>query len=75
MVGVPTAIPREPRRDVVAVARRREAPISRIAKAFGTSESCLQRWLEIAEVEVGVRSARGVLLCNVRRRGGHGYQH
>jgi transposase-like protein len=32
--------PLEFRRDVVTVARKGEAPLSRIAKDFGTSESC-----------------------------------
>jgi transposase len=43
------------RRDVVAVARKREAPLSRIAKDFGVSEACLHRWLKMAEVEDGLR--------------------
>ena len=51
---MPRAFPAEFRRDVVAVARG-EAPISRIAKDFGVSESCLQRWLKIADVEDGVK--------------------
>jgi len=42
------------RRDVVAVARRGEAPVNRIAKDFGISESGLQRWLKVADVEDGV---------------------
>lgn len=49
------SIPLEFRRDVVAVTRRGEAPISRIAKDFGISESCLQRWLKLADVEDGVK--------------------
>ncbi|XUK61805.1 Transposase [Plantibacter sp. RU18] len=52
---MPDAFPKEFRNDVVAVARRGEAPISRIAKDFGVSESCLQRWLKIADVEDGVK--------------------
>jgi transposase len=52
---VPKAFPKEFRSDVVAVARKGEAPISRIAKDFGISESCLQRWLKIADVEDGVK--------------------
>jgi transposase len=55
MVVVPKAFPVEFRRDVVAVARRGEAPICRIAKDFGILESCLQRWLKIADVEDGVK--------------------
>ena len=39
-------VPLEFRRDVVAVARKGEAPLSRIAKDFGISESCLHRWLK-----------------------------
>ena len=55
MVNVPRAFPLEFRRDVVAVARRGEAPIARIAKDFGISESCLQRWLKVADIEDGVK--------------------
>jgi transposase len=55
MVNVPKAFPKEFRRDVVAVARRGEAPIGRIAKDFGISESCLHRWLKIADVEDGIK--------------------
>jgi transposase len=40
MFVMPKAFPLEFRRDVVAVARKGEAPLSRIAKDFGTSESC-----------------------------------
>jgi transposase-like protein len=36
-------VPIEFRRDVVAVARKGEAPLSQIAKDFGISESCLHR--------------------------------
>jgi transposase len=52
---MPRAFPEEFRRDVVAVARRREAPISQIAKDFGISEACVHRWLKKAEIEDGVR--------------------
>ena len=52
---MPEAFPLEFRRDVVAVARRREAPMSQIAKDFGISESCLHRWVKRAEIEDGVR--------------------
>ncbi len=52
---MPTAFPEEFRRDVVAVARKGETPMSRIAKDFGISESCLHRWVKIAEIEDGVR--------------------
>lgn len=55
MLNVPKPFPPELRRDVVAVARKRDAPIAQIAKDFGISESCLQRWLQQADVEDGVR--------------------
>ncbi len=53
---MPKAFPPEFRRDVVAVARKGEAPLSQIAKDFGISESCLHRWLKIADVDDGVRA-------------------
>ena len=40
---------------MVAVARKGEAPLSQIAKDFGISESCLHRWLKLADVDDGVR--------------------
>ena len=52
---MPKAFPLEFRRDVVAVARKGEAPLSQIAKDFGISESCLHRWLRLADVDDGVR--------------------
>jgi hypothetical protein len=44
MIDMPKAFPIEFRRDVVAVARKGQAPPSQIAKDFGISESCLHRW-------------------------------
>ena len=52
---MPKAFPIEFHRDVVAVARKGEAPLSQIAKDFGISESCLHRWLKLADVDGGVR--------------------
>lgn len=52
---MPKAFPIEFRRDVVAVARKGEAPLAQIAKDFGISESCLHRWLKLAGVDDGVR--------------------
>lgn len=52
---MPAAHPKEFREDVVAVARRGEAPIADIARDFGISESCLRNWLKTADVEDGVR--------------------
>ena len=52
---MPKPFPKEFRQDVVAVARKGEAPVSQIAKDFGISESCLHRWLQVADIEDGVR--------------------
>ena len=52
---MPKAHPKEFRDDVVAIARRGEAPISQIAKDFGISESCLRNRLQAADVEAGKR--------------------
>ena len=52
---MPKAFPLEFRRDVVAVSRQSEAPIAQIARDFGISESCLQRWLKLDDVEEGRR--------------------
>ena len=52
---MPKAFPLEFRRDVVAVARKREAPLSQIAKDFGVSEGCLHRWLKLEDIEDGLR--------------------
>jgi transposase len=55
MVTVPKPYPAEFRRDVVAVARRREATLSQIARDFGISEATLYNWLNKADIEDGVR--------------------
>ena len=52
---MPKALPEEFRRDVVAVARKSDQSIASIARDFGVSESCLQRWLAKADVEDGIR--------------------
>lgn len=52
---MPKAFPLEFRRDVVAVARKSDESIAKVAKSFGISESCLQRWLAQADIEDGVR--------------------
>ena len=56
MSNVPRPHPKEFREDVVAVARRGDAPIKQIARDFGISESCLRNWLQAADVEDGNRS-------------------
>ena len=69
---MPKAFPLEFRRDVVAVARKGQAPVSQVAKDFGISESCLHRWLQQADVEDGVRpgvtSAESAELREVKKR-------
>jgi transposase len=50
---VPTPYPKEFRRDVVAVARQGDQSRAQVARAFGISESCLARWLRIADREDG----------------------
>jgi transposase len=52
---VPKAFPPEFRRDVVAVARKGQESLAQIAKDFGISESCLHRWVKLADIEDGVR--------------------
>lgn len=51
---MPRAFPEEFRRDVIAVARKGEAPLRQIAKDFEISEGCLHRWLKIADRQDGV---------------------
>ena len=52
---MPRPHPEEFRDDVVAVARKGEAPLSEIARDFGISQSCLRNWLAKADVENGRR--------------------
>jgi transposase len=51
---VPKPFPADFRADVIAVARKGEAPLRQIAKDFGISEACLHRWLKIADREDGL---------------------
>ena len=46
---MPTPYPKEFRDDVIAVARKGDQSIAQVAKSFGISESCLHRWVHIAE--------------------------
>ena len=48
---MPSPYPPEFRRDVIAVARRGEQSRAQVARSFGISESCLARWLAIADRE------------------------
>ena len=63
---VPTAVP--PR----CPADTGEAPLSQIAKDFGISESCLHRWLKLADINDGVRpgvpSSESAELRELRKR-------
>ena len=52
---MPKPYPKEFRDDVVAVARKGEAPLKQIAKDFGISEGCLHNWMKAADVEDGKR--------------------
>lgn len=53
---MPKPFPKEFRDDVVAIAMRRESSFAQITKDFGVSESCVQRWVKIAEVDGGRRA-------------------
>ena len=69
---MPKAFPLEFRRDVVAVARKRESTLTQIAKDFGISEACLHRWLKVADVEdrvrPGVTAAEAAELRDAKKR-------
>lgn len=54
---MPQAFPLEFRHDVVAVARKGEAPLSQVARGFAISESCLHRALKLADIDDDVRPA------------------
>ena len=69
---MPKAFPLEFRRDVVAVARKREATLTQIAKDFGISEACLHRWPKLADIEdglvAGITSAEAAEIRDLRKR-------
>ncbi len=69
---MPKPFPAEFRRDVIAVARKGEVPLSQIARDFGISESCLHRWLKIADTDDGIRpgttSTESAELRELRKR-------
>jgi transposase-like protein len=48
---MPTPFPKEFRRDVIAVAREGDQTRAQVARSFGISDSCLARWLRIADRE------------------------
>ncbi|GAA3856606.1 hypothetical protein GCM10022380_87640 [Amycolatopsis tucumanensis] len=55
---MPKPFPKEFRRDVIAVARQGDQSVAQVARSFGISESCLSRWLKIADREDGVSADR-----------------
>lgn len=52
---MPRPYPEEFRRDVVAVARKGEIPLTQIAKDFGISQSCVKNWVKQADIAGGHR--------------------
>jgi transposase-like protein len=54
---VPTPYPKEFRPDVVAVARQGDKSRAQVARSFGISESCMTRWLRIADRDDGADPA------------------
>jgi transposase-like protein len=50
---MPRPRPPEFRQRAVELARQRAKPIAQIAKDLGISESCLRRWMDIADVDDG----------------------
>ena len=42
---------------MIAVARQGDQSIAQVARSFGVSESCLSRWLRIADREDGIPTA------------------
>ena len=69
---MPAPHPKEFRDDVVAVARKGEAPIAQVAHDFGISESCLRNWLRQADAQDGIRpsanSAQSEEMRELKRR-------
>ena len=52
---MPRAHPPEFRQRAIQLARLREKPVAEIAKELRISESCLRRWMDIADVDDGRR--------------------
>ena len=52
---MPAARPLEFRRRAVELARERDKPVAQIAADLGISESCLRRWMSLADVEDGAK--------------------
>ena len=64
--------PREFRDDVVAVARKGQAPLAQIAKDFGVHEMTLHKWIRQADIDDGNRPGKSredsVELRDARKR-------
>jgi transposase len=69
---VPRPHPPEFRRRAVELARERAKPIADIARDLGISESCLRRWMEVADVDAGrkegLTTAERAELVELRRK-------
>ena len=69
---MPKPYPKEFRDDVVAVARKGQAPLNQIAQDFGISEASLHNWMKAADVEAGIKpgttSAESRELREAKRR-------
>lgn len=69
---MPRPHPPEFRRRAVELARERAKPVAQIAKDLGISESCLRRWMDIADVDAGrkegLTTAERAELVELRRR-------
>jgi len=52
---MPRSHPPEFRQRAVELARLREQPVAQIAADVGISESCLRRWMGVADVDDGRR--------------------
>ena len=50
---MPVAHPPEFRRRAVELARERAKPIAQIAADLDISESCLRRWMDLADIDAG----------------------
>ena len=50
---MPRPHPPEFRQRAVELARERAKPIAQIAKDLGISESCLRRWMDLADIDAG----------------------
>jgi len=68
---MPKRFPEEFKRDVIAVARRRQVPLQEVAADFDIGVSTLQRWLHQADIDDGIKdgltSAEQAEIVQLRR--------